>query len=65
MFSWIKSLIGLDNRKKLNLEYTLDMVGDGKQAIEIYYLVDGLKKKIKDLEKLWDYGSYISANEKR
>ena len=65
MFSWIKSLIGLDNRKKLNLEYTLDMVGDGKQAIEIYYLVDGLKKKIKDLEKLWDYGSYISANEKK
>ena len=54
--------MGLDNRKKLNLEYTLDMVGDGKQAVEIYWSIDGFKNKIKDFDKLWGYGSCISAN---
>lgn len=64
MIRWVLNRFKRVRIREPALELVLDCDESGKSTVEVYMIVDGQREKVKDISKIWNYGSKIERNGK-
>jgi len=63
--SFIKQFFIKEIPMDVSLEFNLDLNENGKNVVEVYMTIDGVKESVKNIHEIWNYGFTFERKGKR